>query len=116
MKISNEQFEMHKSLFDAMYAELIEQKKKNPDKIVNAFKVERIDRILNPIYEFMSDEPYVEYLELIPDPTEEQNGRVAIEKGLTYSDIALVLSQYKSALNQYDLKYYCDLLGNDWMK
>lgn len=48
-----EQFEMFRDLFNKMYAEINEMKKKKPDGIVNAFKVERINRVFKPLYNLM---------------------------------------------------------------
>lgn len=39
---NQEYFEMLRSLFNEMYTEIDEMKKKKPDGVVNAFKVERI--------------------------------------------------------------------------
>lgn len=72
---------------------------------MNAFKVERINRVLKPIYNLMKDEPYISYLELVPEPTEEKAGRSTVESGLTYSDVMLILSQYKGGLGQFFQKY-----------
>ena len=96
-----EQFEMFRDLFNEMYAEINEMKKKKPDGIVNAFKVERINRVLKPLYDLMKEEPYISYLEFVPELREEKSGRSTIEAGLTYSDVMLILSQYRSGLGQF---------------
>ena len=44
-----EQFEMLRALFNELYVEIDEMKKKKPDGVVNAFKVERINRVLKPL-------------------------------------------------------------------
>ena len=103
---NREQFDMLRSLFNEMYDEVNEQKKKKPDSMANAFKVKRINKILTPLYDLMREEPYAEFLELIPEPTEEKAGRGTVETGLSYSDIALVLSQYRSALSQFYQNYF----------
>lgn len=100
------QFDMFRDLFNEMYLEINEMKKKKPDDVVNAFKVERINRVLKPLYNLMKDEPYIDYLELIPEPTEEKSGRSTIENGLTYSDVMLILSQYRGGLGQFFRKYF----------
>ena len=101
-----EYFNMLRDLFNEMYGEINEIKKKKPDGVVNVFKVERINRVLKPLYDMMKDEPYISYLELVPEPTEEKVGRSTVEAGLTYSDVMLILSQYKGALSQFWKKYY----------
>ena len=97
---------MLRDLFNEMYAEINEMKKKKPDGVVNAFKVERINRILKPLYDLMKNEPYTSYLELVPEPIEEKAGRSTVEAGLTYSDVMLILSQYKGGLVQFFQKYF----------
>ena len=101
-----EQFKMFRDLFNEMYAEINEMKKKKPDGIVNAFKVERINRVLKPLYDLMKEEPYISYLEFVPELREEKSGRSTIEAGLTYSDVMLILSQYRSGLGQFFQKYF----------
>lgn len=44
------------------------------DGVVNAFKVERINRVLKSLYDFVKDEPYISHLEIVPEPTEEKGG------------------------------------------
>lgn len=99
-------FKMLRSLFDEMYSEINEMKKKKPEGVVNSFKVKRINKILLPLHDLMKEEPYGSYLELIPNPIEEKVGRSTVENGLTYSDVMLILSQYKSALSQFYRKYF----------
>lgn len=70
------------------------------------------NRVLSPILEMMKDEPYSSFLDIIPEPTEEA-GRKSVSNGLMYSDISLVLSQYKSALGQFDQKYFYSLIDFD---
>ncbi len=103
-----EQFEMLRALFNELYVEIDEMKKKKPDGVVNAFKVERINRVLKPLYDLMKDEPFVSYLELVQQPSEEKTGRgtIIVETGLTYSDVMIILSQYKGSMNQFWRKHY----------
>lgn len=101
-----EYFDMLRNLFNEMYAEINKMKKKKPDGVVNAFKVERVNRVLKPLYDLMKNEPYISYLELVPEPTEEKAGRGAVEAGLTYSDVMLILSQYNGGLGQFFQKYF----------
>ena len=101
-----EYFDMLRDLFNEIYVEINEMKKKKPDGVVNAFKVERINRVLKPLYDLMKDEPYISYLDLVPVPTEEKAGRSTVEAGLTYSDVMLILSQYKGGLGQFFQKYF----------
>lgn len=110
LQSERDRFDMLRDLFNEMYSEINEMKKKKPDGVVNAFKVERINRVLKPLYELMKDEPYASYLEMIPEPKEEKTGRSAVETGLTYSDVMLILSQYRSGLSQFFQKYFYSAL------
>lgn len=101
-----EKYDMLHDLFNEIYEEINEMKKKKPDGVVNAFKVERINRVLEPLYDLMKDEPFISYLELIPEPTEEKSVRSTVEVGLTYSDVMLILSQYKGGMGLFFHKYF----------
>ena len=106
-----EQFSMLQDLFSKMYTEIYQMSRKKPEGIVNAFKVERINRVLKPLYDLMKDEPYITYLELVTEPTIEKQGRSTVENGLTYSDVMLILSQYRSGLGQYNKKHFSSMFN-----
>ena len=77
------------------------QSRKRANETVNAYKVERINRVLVPLQNLLKDEPYAKFLDLIEMPNEvTADGKRQIV-GLSYSDVALVLSQYKGALSRY---------------
>ena len=109
LKADIDQFKMLQDLFSKMYAEIYQMSRKKPEGIVNSFKVERINRVLKPLYVLMEDEPYISYLELVTEPTEEKQGRRTVENGLTYSDVMLILSQYRSGLEQYNKKHFSNV-------
>ena len=81
---------------------------KNPGGIVNAVKVRRLNRVLEPLAEMMKGEMSAEYLETIPEPQEEtgKDGTVKIVSGKTYSDVALLMTQFKSAVSLYFQKSF----------
>ena len=54
----------------------------------------------------MKDEPYAEFLEIIPELSVEKSGRSTYIKGLTYGDAAMVFSEYRSAIVQYRKKHF----------
>ena len=75
--------------------------KKQPDGLLNAFKVAQINRVLQPLKEIMSDEPAAACLDLV---SEVETG---MEKSRnSYSDVAMILSQYREACGEYLSKYY----------
>ena len=72
------------------------------NSIVNENKVKRINKVLEPIMEMMKDKPYAVFLELIPEPeTHETEAGETVTTGMSYSDVALLMTQFKGALNRY---------------
>ena len=117
---------MLRDFFEKTYYEFQALNRKNPNEVVNAEKIRRLNLILEPLTEMMKDEPYAVFLTRIPEPTEEviedwadEDGGALAERnersqkrkrkktrltGLTYGDIGLYLAQFKSAVNQYFMK------------
>ena len=63
--------------------------------------MERLNRVLKPLMEIMKEEAYAALLEEIPMPEErEEDGQVYLV-GLTYSDVALMMTQFKGAVNRF---------------
>ena len=60
------------------------------------------NRVLVPLRNLLKNEPYAKFLDIIEMPNEEttEDGESYIV-GLSYSDVALVLTQYKGALSRY---------------
>lgn len=99
---------MLRDLFLALFYEFQSMSRKNPGGIVNADKVRRLNRVLEPLAEMMKGEMSAEYLETIPEPQEEtgKDGTVKIVSGKTYSDVALLMTQFKSAVSLYFQKSF----------
>ena len=93
---------MLRDFFDQLFFEFQIMSRKKPNDVVNENKVKRINKVLEPAMEMMKDQPYAKFLELIPEPEEQQteDGK-AILTGMSYSDVALLLTQFKGALNRY---------------
>ena len=75
---------------------------------MNEEKVERLNQLLEPLKEMLQDEEYAELLELIPMPekeTDEKDDKGKM-KGLTYSDVAIILNHYKNLMNRYFRKKF----------
>jgi len=83
-------FIMLRELFDQMYYEFQLQSRRKPDDPVNEYKAKKINSILEPLRDMMSGETYAEYLDLV----EEENAK-------TYSDVALLLTQYKGSMKRF---------------
>ena len=93
---------MLRGFFDVMYYEFQVLSRKNPEGIVNANKVEQLNQVLEPLLEMMKGEEYARFLNLIPDPVEEEgeDGKTAL-RGLNYGDVGLLMTKFKGGLNQY---------------
>ena len=75
---------------------------RQPDTVVNEYKVKELNSILEPMREMMKDEPAAEWLKLIPLPTEETlEGGGTILRGRTYSDVMMLLTRYRCAEGEY---------------
>ena len=93
---------MLRDFFDQLFFEFQIMSRKRPNDVVNENKVKRINKVLEPAMEMMKDKPYAGFLELIPEPEEQEteDGKTILT-GMSYSDVALLLTQFKSALNRY---------------
>lgn len=98
-----EQFELLSGLLTRLASEIADLSKKQPDGLVNAFKVAQINRVLCPLKEILKNEPSTEFLDLVTEPDSETK---TDKSRNTYSDTALILSQFREACGKYRLKYY----------
>lgn len=93
---------MLRDFFDQLFFEFQIMSRKRPNDVVNENKVKRINKVLEPVMEMMKEKPYAGFLELIPETEEQEteDGRTILS-GMSYSDVALLLTQFKGALNRY---------------
>ena len=93
---------MLRDFFEQMYFEFQIQSRKKPNSVVSEYKVERLNRVLIPLMDMMKGEKYAMFLEEIPIPetTEDGDGQETTT-GLTYSDAALMMTQFKGAVNRF---------------
>ena len=93
---------MLRDFFEQMFFEFQIQSRKKPNSVVSEYKVERLNRVLVPLMDMMKGEQYAMFLEEIPMPetTEDKNGQKTTT-GLTYSDAALMMTQFKGAVNRF---------------
>ena len=113
------QFIMLRELFDQMYYEFQLQSRRKPDDPVNPYKVKKINSILEPLKERMGKEDYGRYLDLIENEEcriQNSESKAGAEQerssengtggdgcnGRTYSDVALMLTQYKGAMKRFN--------------
>ncbi len=92
---------MLRDFFDQLFFEFQMQSRRTPNDIVNEYKAERLNKVLKPLKELMKEETYAAFLEEIPKPETIGTGEDKIIKGLTYSDAALMMTQFKGAVNRY---------------
>ena len=93
---------MVRDFFDQLFFEFQIMSRKRPNDVVNENKVKRINKVLEPAVKMMKDKPYAGFLELIPEPEEhETEDGKTILTGMSYSDVALLLTQFKGALNRF---------------
>lgn len=98
-----EQFNLLAKLLGGLYAEFSSLAKKQPDALTNAFKTSRVNRVLSPLKQIMASEDSTQYLDLL----QEADDRQANGKGRsTYSDAVIIMSQYKTACDEFRLKYF----------
>ena len=93
---------MLRDFVDQLFFEFQIMSRKKGSCIVNDNKVKRINKVLEPIMEMLKDQPYAVFLELIPEPemVETEDGETVMT-GMSYSDVALLMTQFKGALNRY---------------
>ena len=86
---------MLRRLFDDIYYAIEELAGKYPNEVIVPFKVKQINEVLEEIRKNVDDEGIRPYLRLVEEPEiAEENGSTMI-KGLTYSDVLMMLKWYK---------------------
>jgi len=101
--VGREQFDLLSGMLTRLASEIADLAKKQPDGLVNSFKVGQINRVLRPLKEIMKTELSTEFLDLVVEPDLEANMG---KPRNTYSDVALILSQFREACVEYKSKYH----------
>ena len=111
-------FWMLNCMFEQLYFEFQIQAHRNPHFVVNAYKIQRINKILVPLKRLMEGKPYGAFLEIPEEPREVAEDEMMVTMGenmeeepvrarktklvaLDYSDVALLLTQYKGAMTRF---------------
>lgn len=86
-----------REMFDKLYYYMDMLAEKNPNGVVNAFKVRKINEVLDEFRAYVQDGEMKKYLQLLEEPVEEtdENGNKTLT-GMTYSDAMVLLKWYKS--------------------
>lgn len=77
-------------MLEAAHREMSELSKKKQDGVVNALKIRNINRLLAELQRLLDNDPSRNFVELLDEETLPQN-----------SDVVLLLSQWRAALQQY---------------
>ena len=86
---------MLRRLFDDIYYSVEELAGKYPNEVMAPYKVKQINEVLEKIRGNVQDEGIRPYLRLIEEPEETGEDGKSTWKGLTYSDILMMLKWYK---------------------
>jgi hypothetical protein len=86
---------MLRRLFDDIYYSVEELAGKYPNEVMAPYKVKQINEVLVKIRGNVQDEGIRPYLRLIEEPEEAGEDGKSAWKGLTYSDILMMLKWYK---------------------
>lgn len=98
-----EQFDLLAKLLGALYAEFSTLSKKQPDALTNVFKTNQVNRVLSPLKQMMSAEDSTQYLDLL---IEADDGQANGKGRSSYSDAVIIMSQYKTACDEFRRKYF----------
>mgnify|MGYP001094737875 CR=1 FL=1 len=106
--VDREKFDLLSGLLVALAEEISILSKKQPDGLINTFKVGQINRVLRPLKEIMS-EPSTAFLDVLLEP--ESDSKTDKSRN-TYSDAAVILSQFRKACGEYRSKHYNTIWDN----
>lgn len=98
-----ERFNLLAKLLGGLYAEFSSLAKKQSDASTNTFKTNQVNRVLSPLKQMMSSEDCTQYLDLLQ---EADDGQANGKGRSTYSDAVIIMSQYKTACDEFRLKYF----------
>lgn len=82
-------------MLEAAHREMSELSKKKQDGIVNQLKIKTLNRLLNELGKVIENDPSYAFVDKLDEETLPQN-----------SDVVLVLSQWKAALEQFKKKHH----------
>ena len=102
-----EKCHMLRDFFEQMDYEFQNISRREGNRVMNRVQVEQMNMILKPLLEVMQGEEYAKFLKIIPLPKEADGPeREEKLKGMTYNDVALLMSHYRGAINLFFQKIY----------
>ena len=94
-------------LFEQLYYEFQFLMHKSPHDVVGVYQIRLINRVLEPMKRMMEGEPYAAFLSIPAEPVE-VCGEIGVDRGnekntegLDYSDVGLLLTQYRGAMRRF---------------
>lgn len=87
---STETYNLLYTMFHSAYMELRDLTKKSPKEALSPMKIKMLNRILERIRDFLSEEPAIDFLDLIDEDALPST-----------SDTLLLMSQYAGAIENY---------------
>ena len=94
-------------LFEQLYYEFQFLMHKSPHDVVGVYQIRLINRVLEPMKRMMEGEPYAAFLSIPAEPVE-VCGETGVDRGnekniegLDYSDVGLLLTQYRGAMRRF---------------
>ncbi len=92
-----EDYSLLKDMLNSQRHEFNLLSKKNPDVHLNLMKVKMVNRVLEPLNEIIKHEPSHKFLDILSEVDLPTN-----------SDVVLIISQYETAISEFDDKYYIE--------
>lgn len=89
------QFLMLKELVTGLYNEMKDFTKKSANETLNEFKIKSLNRVLMPLKEVLKNQPTALFLDTLDESSLPTN-----------SDVVFILSQYLTAMQNYEDRYY----------
>ena len=89
------QFLMLRELVTGLYDEMKDFAKKSANETLNEFKIKSLNRVLTPLKVLMKDQPTALFLDVLDESSLPTN-----------SDVVIILSQYLTAMQNYEDRYY----------
>ena len=94
MGAENRRYALARSVFDQMYNSMMDLAEKRPNEVVDKKKIGIINDVLEVLRENLKEEELGQYLEEIQEPEPDENDENTL-KGLTYSDVFMLMQWYK---------------------
>lgn len=103
-KAEVKKFEMLNDLLDSCYDEIRQLSIKKPDEALNEFKINRINRVLGSVKDFLINQPTAEFLELLDKDNVPSNSDAILIIGQFTASMKHFHSEFKTAWGDWNTK------------